>query len=180
MLIIAITLCALLTVAVAGLGSYARYSAHKQEQAAEAAAAERRTGPLPLAPVPAPEAESPECASVLDALPRELSVDDADVPRRALADPAPDGAVAWGDADHDPITVRCGITAPAELEPTSPLLEVSGVSWLEISEAGNSTFLAADRPVYIALSMPQNTGTGTLQDLSGIIREELPEQDVFP
>ncbi|SDW77728.1 Protein of unknown function [Saccharopolyspora shandongensis] len=180
MLIVAITLGALLALAVAGVGAYGWYGEHQAQQAQAEAEAARRTGPLPLAPVPAPKASSPECAAVLQALPRELAVGDALVPRRALAEPAPAGTVAWGDAKHDPLTVRCGIDAPQELTPTAQLLDVSGVSWLEINQGGDTSWLAVDRPVYVALTAPEGTGTGPIQDLSEILRNTLPKQPVFP
>ncbi|WP_188985547.1 DUF3515 domain-containing protein [Saccharopolyspora thermophila] len=179
MLIVAITLGALLALTVAGIGAYGWYGARQEQQAAEAAEQARRSGPLALAPIPAPQATSPECAAVLAALPRELTVAGARVPRRELAQPAPPATVAWGDAEHDPVTVRCGIDAPAELTPTSQLLDVSGVSWLEISQGGDTSWLAVDRPVYVALSAPGGTGTGPLQDLSAILRDTLPKQPVF-
>ncbi|RKT85819.1 Protein of unknown function [Saccharopolyspora antimicrobica] len=180
MLIVAITLGALLALAVAGIGTYGWYSARQEQLAVEEAEQARRTGPLALAPIPAPEAESPECAAVVGALPRELKVGDALVPRRELAQPAPPATIAWGDGDHDPITVRCGIGAPAELTPTAQLVDVSGVSWLEINQGGDTSWLAVDRPVYVALSVPGGTGTGPLQDLSAILGEKLPKQPVFP
>ncbi|MGW1676694.1 DUF3515 domain-containing protein [Saccharopolyspora sp. NPDC002376] len=176
----AITLGALLALAVAGIGTYGWYTARQEQQAAEAALKERREGPLPLAPIPAPKAETPECKSVIDALPRELAVEGKQVPRRELAAPAPQATVAWGDADHDPITARCGIDAPAELTPTAQLVDVSGVSWLKIDQGGDTSWLAVDRPVYVALSLPGDTGTGPLQDLSAILRDKLPKQPVFP
>lgn len=117
---------------------------------------------------------------MLEALPRELAVGDARVPRRALAEPAPAGTVAWGDAKHDPLTVRCGIDAPQELTPTAQLLDVSGVSWLEINQGGDTSWLAVDRPVYVALTAPEGTGTGPIQDLSEILRNTFPKQPVFP
>ncbi|TWG09006.1 uncharacterized protein DUF3515 [Saccharopolyspora dendranthemae] len=179
-LIIAIALGVLLAVGVAGVGVYGWYGEHQMREEAEAAAAARRTGPLAAAPIPAPEARSAECASVMSALPAQLSVGGTPVPRRALAEPAPAATVAWGDAEHDPITVRCGIDAPAELTPTSQLMDVSGVSWLEINQGGDSSWLAVDRPVYVALSAPADTGTGPLQDLSKLIGAKLPKQPVFP
>ncbi|MGP4017950.1 DUF3515 domain-containing protein [Saccharopolyspora sp. 5N708] len=172
----AIALGALLALAVAGIGAYSWYGEHQAQRAEDA----RRTGPLALAPVPAPKATAPECATLLAALPNELVVDGEHVPRRALAQPAPASSVAWGDAEHDPVTVRCGIDAPAELTPTAPLVDVSGVSWLEINQGGDTSWLAVDRPVYVALSAAQDTGTGPLQDLSAILRNTLPKQPVFP
>ncbi len=180
MLIVAITLGALLALAVAGIGAYGWYGEHQAQKAAAEAEAARRSGPLPLAPVPAPKASSQECATVLAALPSEFAVGDELVPRRALAEPAAAGAVAWGDAKHDPLTVRCGIDAPAELTPTAQLVDVFGVSWLEINQGGDTSWLAVDRPVYVALTAPERTGTGPLQDLSKILRNALPKQPVFP
>lgn len=180
MLVVAIALGALLALTVAGIGIVGQYTSTQQREAAEAAERARRSGPLPVAPVPAPEAGSPECADVLAALPDELTIGDDLVPRRDLADPAPQATVAWGDAEHDPVTLRCGIDAPAELTPTSPLAEVSGVGWLELNEGSDTTWLAVDRPVYVALSTPEGTGTGTLQDISVMLRERLPEAPVMP
>ncbi|MBB5155433.1 DUF3515 domain-containing protein [Saccharopolyspora phatthalungensis] len=180
MLIVAVTLGALLALAVAGIGAYGWYGEHQARQAAIAAEEARRSGPLALPPIPAPKAATPECATVLAALPRELTVDNERVPRRALAEPAPAATVAWGDAKHDPVTMRCGISAPAELTPTAQLMDVSGVSWLEINQGGDTSWLAVDRPVYVALSVPEGTGTGPLQDLSAILRDAMPKQPVFP
>ncbi|GAA4860681.1 hypothetical protein GCM10025787_51830 [Saccharopolyspora rosea] len=179
MLIAAITLGVLLAVAVAGIGVYAKISDSRQRAAVEAAEQARRTGPLPLAPVPAPKAGSPECAAVLAALPRELTVHHDRVPRRPLAEPVPPASVAWGDAGHDPATVRCGMDAPAELTPTSQLLDVSGVSWLRIDQGGDTSWLAVDRPVYVALTVPADAGTGPLQDLSDVLGRTLPKKPVF-
>ncbi|WP_324264357.1 DUF3515 domain-containing protein [Saccharopolyspora mangrovi] len=179
-LIIAIALGVLLAAGVAGVGVYGWYGEHRLREEARAAEAARRTGPLAAPPIPAPKAQSAECASVMSALPAELTIGGAPVPRRPLAEPAPAATVAWGDAEHDPVTVRCGIDAPAELTPTSQLMDVSGVSWLEINQGGDSSWLAVDRPVYVALSAPADTGTGPLQDLSSLIKATLPEQPVFP
>ncbi|GAA4619538.1 hypothetical protein GCM10023108_44990 [Saccharopolyspora hordei] len=180
MLIVAITLGAVLALAVAGIGTYGWYTSRQEQQAAHAAVEARRTGPLALAPIPAPEAGSPECAAVTGALPQQLVVGGAPVPRRELAQPAPAATVAWGDAAHDPITVRCGIDAPAELTPTAQLVDVSGVSWLKIDQGGDTSWLAVDRPVYVALTVPGGTGTGPLQDLSALLRDTLPKRPVFP
>lgn len=137
-------------------------------------------GPVALPPVKAPDAESSACRKVLDALPDELSVDDTPVPRRELARPAPPGTVAWGDAEHNPITVRCGITAPAELTKTSELMNVSGVDWLPINSGDDTSWIAVDRPVYVALSASETIGLGPVQRLSETLRGTLPKQEVSP
>ncbi|MDR7300757.1 DUF3515 domain-containing protein [Haloactinomyces albus] len=179
-MIVAITLGVLLAAGVVTIGLVGRQMHNEASQASKAAEQARRSGPLALPPVSAPKAESPECAAVLAALPRELAVDDSGVPRRKLTQPAPPGAIAWGDAQHDPIIVRCGITAPTELTPTSRLTNVSGVDWLPISQGGKTTWLAVDRPVHVALTVSQEVGTGPVQTLSRILGKTLPKQEVFP
>lgn len=176
----AITLGVLLAAGVAAVGLFGEYTEQTQREAVQAEQQARRSGPLALPPAPAPQADTPECSTVLAALPPELVLDDERVPRRELAQPAPSATVAWGDAGHDPVTVRCGMADPAELTPTSKLVEVSGVSWLEMSEGDKTTWLAADRPVRVALTLPADAGSGALQDLSKILRDKLPKQDVFP
>ncbi|WP_245560202.1 DUF3515 domain-containing protein [Actinopolyspora halophila] len=182
-LIVAVSLGALLALGVATLGVL------RGGTTSEAGRAETNTsssnpragnGPLALPPVKAPEAESSACRKVLDSLPEELSVDDNSVPRRELARPAPAGAVAWGDAEHSPITVRCGITAPAELTKTSELMNVSGVDWLPINSGGNTSWIAVDRPVYVALTASEKIGLGPVQELSETLRGTLPKQEVSP
>ena len=102
------------------------------------------------------------------------------MPRREIAQPAPAAAVAWGDADHDPVTLRCGIGSPAELTPTSQLMVVNGVSWFEINEGGNVSWLAVDRGVRVALTAPADIGTGPLQEVSDVLSRTLPKRPVFP
>ncbi|RKT57109.1 DUF3515 domain-containing protein [Saccharothrix australiensis] len=132
-----------------------------------------RSGPLALVPVPAPAAEGAECRSLLGALPAQLLSKGAALPRRELAAPAPAGALAWGDAEHDPVVLRCGLDRPVALTPTSQLRVVSDVQWLEIAEGDQATWYVVDRPAYVALTIPSDAGTGPLQDVSAAIRDTL-------
>jgi hypothetical protein len=129
-------------------------------------------------PVTAPAAESPECATLLGKLPLSLVSDGATLPRRELATPAPVGAVAWGDVEHEPLVLRCGLERPGELTPTAQLRVISDVLWLEVQGPDSSTWFAVDRPVFIALTVPSDAGTGPLQDVSTTIRDSLPKGPV--
>ncbi|HEX2300391.1 MAG TPA: DUF3515 domain-containing protein [Pseudonocardiaceae bacterium] len=157
----------------------------------------QRPAPLPLAAVAAPAAGSPECARLLSAVPQELEGDgNGSVPRRELAAPAPPGAAAWG---APPVVLRCGLARPAALTPTARLLDISGVQFLNLPSpdlsrterpgaarsvtglpAGTaaSTWLAVDRPVYVAVSLPPDVGSGPLQQIAGVIGQTLPRQDL--
>lgn len=171
---VAIALPLLLAVVVAGLGVFGRLSAPQEPQAAVP-----DTRPLAVAPVEAPAAEGPECTAVLAALPAELPSDAGPLPVRALAPDAQAGVRAWAAAPR-PVVLRCGLTRPAELNPASALLEVDGVSWLELPADAPGvapSYVAVDRPVYVALTAASALGSGPLQVVSEAVRA-LPETPV--
>ncbi|MFB9908024.1 DUF3515 domain-containing protein [Allokutzneria oryzae] len=178
LVILAVGLPVLLAIAVGviGLLSGPADEAERELQARreQEISAARRTGPLPLPPVSAPGSASPECRAVLDGLPAELTSNSEKLARRQIAEPAPAATVAWGSPKVDPVVLRCGLDRPNELTRTSPLLIVGGVTWLEIAEPGVSTWVAVDRPVYVVLTIPQDAGTGPLQEVSATVARALP------
>jgi hypothetical protein len=70
--------------------------------------------------------------------------------------------------------LRCGLPRPEELTPSSPLIVIDGVSWLELSEPDRATFVAVDRPVYVAVTMAHGLGSGPIQTLSDAVAAALP------
>lgn len=132
-------------------------------------------GPLPLATVPAPDAASPWCAELVAALPDEIGTGDDDLDRRTLTRPAPPGAAAWGDP---PVVLRCGLARPAELTPSSRLIDVSGVQFLEIPGLGATSWVVVDRPVYLVLTLPEGSGSAAVQQVAGAVRTTLPRAEV--
>jgi hypothetical protein len=84
---------------------------------------------------------------------------------------------AWA-ADPVPVVLRCGLPRPAELTPTSALLEVNGVRWLTLTDGALVTSIAVDRPVYVAFTAPVGVGSGPLQVVSDAVRTTLPAQPV--
>lgn len=125
------------------------------------------TAPLALAAVPAPGGTGKYCSELSTALPAELG----GLKRRTLVGEA-DGSAAWGDPA---IILRCGLPTPAELDCSSKLIAISDannvarVQWLQRSEGGQTTYLATDRPVRIALTLPDGTGTDAIQQLTSVI-----------
>ncbi|MGD9527918.1 DUF3515 domain-containing protein [Pseudonocardia sp.] len=171
---VAIALPLLLAVAVAALGIAGRLGGGDAPGRGEP-----DTRPLAVAPVEAPDAGGPECAAVLAALPADLPSDSGALPPRALAEPAPAGVRAWAAAPR-PVVLRCGLTRPAELNPTSSLLEIDGVSWLQLPADVpdvSPSYVAVDRPVYLALTVATDLGSGPLQVVSEALRI-LPETPV--
>lgn len=138
------------------------------------------TGPVPLVPVDAPKASSPQCAALLRALPASLSNARTPLKRRQLAAPAPPASAAWGGTTtQDPVVLRCGIERPPELTQSSELLEVSGVKWLQVTGDDAATWYAVDRAVPIALTLPGGVNTGPIQDISTAISATLTPVPVF-
>ncbi len=131
--------------------------------------------PLPVSAVDAPGASSAACTQLMAALPNPL----ADLPRRQLeqgSDPQLAGVAAWGEPA---VILRCGVPTPQELTCTAVIQEVDGVAWLPLVGTGATTYLAVDRSVRVALTIPDTvTNTGPWQDMSKIIEATLPEQPI--
>jgi len=142
-------------------------------------AALRQSEPEPqavaIASVPAPKADSAECRALLDALPDELG----DYRRVPAVDPAPAGAAAWR-ADAEPVILRCGLDRPAEFVVGSPLQVVDAVQWFQLADQGRSTWFAVDRPVYVALTLPDGSGPTPIQEISEVIAKSLPAKPIDP
>jgi Protein of unknown function (DUF3515) len=130
------------------------------------------SGPLPLVPVPAPYAGTAPCHTLLDALPSSLTSNGAQLKVRDLANPAPTATMAWGE--DNPIVLRCGLDKPPELTTSSQLRLVNDVQWLQVTGDGAATWYIVDRDVYSALTVPDNAGTGPLQEISDIVATKLP------
>jgi hypothetical protein len=134
----------------------------------------RPTGPLALVAVDAPDAGSPACTNLVDALPATLPSKGNELERLAIADPAPPAAAAWAGDRGEPVVMRCGLGKPTELQPTAQLREISAVNWLPVEGDGATTWYTVDRPVYIALTIPADAGTGVVQEMSETIAKAVP------
>lgn len=156
--------------------------------------------PVAVAGGPAPRADSPECGTLMAALPEQLG----DYRRAPLLEPAPAGAAAWqADGGGEALILRCGLDRPAEFVTGTPIQMVDAVQWFRVGEAGvgndgvgeagagnngagdagvgpepagdgRSTWFAVDRPVYVALTLPAGSGPTPIQSLSTTIAEVLP------
>ncbi len=91
------------------------------------------------------------------------------------------GTRAWAAAPR-PAVLRCGLTRPAELTPTSALLEVNGVRWLQLDDGVPDpvivSYVAVDRPVYVVLTTPTSAGSGPLQAVADVLRQTMDATDV--
>jgi len=155
-----------------------------------AIAATRQAPPQPVAVAafPAPQAASPACRTLGDALPQRLG----DYQRAQLAQPAPEGAAAWRTGpDAPPVVLRCGLDRPAEFVVGSPIQVVDRVQWFQVAaaaqsagppsaNAGRSTWYAVDRPVYVALTLPSGSGPTPIQEVSDVIDRTIAAVPIAP
>lgn len=170
---------AAIAVAVAAVGSILVFAALRQAPVTE--------NPVAIASVPAPQADSADCRTLVDALPDRLG----DYQRAPAAEPAPPAAAAWRVTPEDEaVILRCGLDRPAEFVLGSPLQVVDDVTWFRVGDAeaggepggdqGRSTWFAVDRPVYVALTLPAGSGPSPIQDISRVIAKSLPAKAVDP
>lgn len=133
--------------------------------------------PVAIATVPAPQAEDAGCAALLDALPDQLG----DFERAPTVDPTPPGTAAWRrDGDAEPIILRCGLDRPVDFVVGTPLQVVDTVQWFRVAEADRTTWFAVDRSLYVALTLPPESGPTPIQQISEVIAEVLPVNEIDP
>jgi Protein of unknown function (DUF3515) len=130
--------------------------------------------PVAIPAMPAPQATTPECQKMLAAMPQQLG----DYQRATLAEPAP-GAAAWQAPTSEPVVLRCGLDRPAEFVVGAAIQVVNAVQWFEVP-GGRGTWFAVDRPVYVALTLPQGSGPTPIQQVSDVISQTMPAVPIRP
>ena len=128
--------------------------------------------------VSAPQANSPECATLMATLPDRLG----DYQRTTPAAPVPPATAAWRSGDTEPILLRCGVGQPADFVVGAPIQIVNTVQWFRVTEqaTGRSTWFVVDRPVSVALTLPPGTGATPVQEVSDVVAAKLPAVPIRP
>jgi hypothetical protein len=133
--------------------------------------------PVAIASVPAPQADGDACRALLAVLPDRLG----DYQRAQAAEPAPVGAAAWqADPNDEPVVLRCGLDPPVDFVAGTPVQVVDDVDWFRIGDEGRSTWITVDRPVYIALTLPDGSGPSPIQLISTAVAKAMPAIPVNP
>lgn len=162
-------LIAALVVAVAAVGVVLGIAATRRAPEASVA----------IAAVPAPQADSDSCKTVLAALPDRLG----DFRRAPTVEPTPAGTAAWrADPGGEPVILRCGLDRPGEFVVGAPIQLVDSVQWFEMTDPDTrrSTWVSVDRPVYVALTLPNDSGPSPIQTVSDLITRTLPTVPIRP
>ena len=130
-----------------------------------------RPAPVAIAAAPAPDADNDACRHLLAGLPDALG----DYHRAEAVEPVPAGAAAWQhDGEAKPVILRCGLERPDDFVVSSPLQVVDDVSWFRIGDQGRTTWVTVDRPVYVALTLPDGSGPTPIQLISGAVAKAMP------
>lgn len=136
--------------------------------------------PLAVVGLPSPDAESEQCRALIDALPDAIG----DAKRVQLRDPAPPATAGYRTPDGEPITVQCGVEPPPGFVVGAALQQVNEVQWFSEADPEeqitSNTYVAVDRPVFVALTMPDSAGTGVIQDVSDHIAAQIPATEPKP
>jgi hypothetical protein len=95
--------------------------------------------------------------------------------RAQIVEPKPPAAAAWRRG-QDSVVARCGVDRPAEFTVGTSVEQINGVQWFRVTDAavGITTWFAVDRGVYIAVTMPDGSGTEPLVEMSDAIGKALP------
>lgn len=126
------------------------------------------TGPVPVATVGQPGADSAACKALMLKLPTEVAGS-----KQRPIEGGGDGIAVWGDPT---VILRCGLETPQELNCSAALTQVDSVAWLQLPGQGtpDTTYIAADRSVRIAVTIPDGTGTSPIQEISDVVAATLP------
>ncbi|GAB92434.1 DUF3515 domain-containing protein [Gordonia rhizosphera] len=112
---------------------------------------------------------SAECARMIAAVPETFD---------GYGDKQVDGTtVRWASDDGgDPVMLRCGVTRPTELSPTSSLQVVNPVQWFitDTVDGRGQAYVCVDHRPYVAMWIPVNAGNGPITDVSAVIERTLP------
>ncbi|MGC4960150.1 DUF3515 domain-containing protein [Gordonia sp. DT101] len=115
------------------------------------------------------ESSSADCGKLIAALPQTFD---------GFGDKQVDGTtVKWpADGDGDAVTLRCGISRPSELSPTSNLQVINPVQWFitDTVEGSGQAYVCVDHRPYVAMWIPANAGNGPITDVSAVIEQTLP------
>lgn len=105
-----------------------------------------------MSTLPAPEAESEECAALIESLPGSAFGHT----RAQIMEPVPAGVAAWASSELERVTLRCGVDMPFQYTELAETVEVDGVTWLPVADvtAGSSlqTWYSVDRFPVVAIT----------------------------
>ncbi len=105
-----------------------------------------------MSTLPAPEAESEECAALIQSLPGSAFGHT----RAQIMEPVPAGVAAWASSELERVTLRCGVDMPFQYTELAETVEVDGVTWLPVADvtAGSSlqTWYSVDRFPVVAIT----------------------------
>ena len=99
----------------------------------------------------------------------------AGAPMAALAAEAGDLAPA-----DEVIVTGTRLTGLRAVDSPAPIQVVDEVDWFRVGDQGRSTWFTVDRPVYVALTLPDGSGPTPIQLISAAVAKAMPAIPVNP
>lgn len=126
--------------------------------------------PVVMSELPAPLADSRECADFIAGLPDELIGHD----RAEIVEPVPAGVAAWTSSSVERVTLRCGVDLPFQYTDYALTENIDGVEWLRITDATPGSTLSSwytvDREQVVAVTADEESlgrADNPVADLAG-------------
>ncbi|MHA2788828.1 DUF3515 domain-containing protein [Corynebacterium sp. S7] len=136
--------------------------------------------PIAITPIDAPDAETAECAALVDSLPNELLGNK----RAEIIEPAPAGVAAWQSSEIQRITLRCGVNMPLQYTEYAQTENLGGVEWLRIDDATPestlSTWYSTDRYPVVAVTADSSALDGQAEPVSSLPVSALATAEIQP
>lgn len=136
--------------------------------------------PVALTELPSPDADSPECAALVDSLPDKL----AGHRRARLAEPAPAGAAVWQSSSAERVTLRCGVAAPLQFTELTATEKMGGAEWMKVTDptpgSNLATWFTVDRFPVVAVTADAASPYGGDAPVSDLDVSSLTETDPAP
>lgn len=137
-----------------------------------------------MSTLPAPDADSDECAALVEALPGDAFGHT----RARIAEPVPAGTAAWASSELERVTVRCGVDMPFQYTELAETVSFDGITWLPVADitAGSSleTWYSVDRFPVVAITaddMSTNNAANPVEPFTTAIAElEQREGEPYP
>ncbi|MGB3304112.1 DUF3515 domain-containing protein [Gordonia sp. (in: high G+C Gram-positive bacteria)] len=114
------------------------------------------------------QADVAKCTEFIKVLPTTLG----DYSERTI-----DGTtVRWDKPGEQPVVLRCGVTRPAGLAPTSSLQVINPIQWFmtDSVEGEGQAYVSVDHRPYVAMWVPVGAGNAPITDVSALIDQHLP------
>lgn len=128
--------------------------------------------PVNVVAIPAPDAESSQCAELLQSLPAKV----LGVKRAEMASEVP-GTAVWAKGSEADVTLRCGVDVPFQYTELSEPETIDGTDWFEIQDPMSParSWYAVNRFPVVAVTTEGDPREDLAHALTQLERKDAPQ-----